>query len=425
MRQLFFLLVTAVLLPAEVRYMTLRQVADLAQKQSPEIALARLEEQQAAQAVRIARDPFSPRVAVGSGLAYSSGFPMSIEGATPSIVQARATQFLFNRQQSYAVAQAKEEAVGASISTGARRDEVAFRAASLFLDAERAGRVSAMLRKEAESLEKVAEAVRSRVEEGRELPLENRRAALNLARARQFLMTAEADQAAAETSLAIVLGFGSDDRIRPTIEERTPPPLPDSEETAVAGALESSKELRRLESRVAAKGLELRGERAARLPRIDLVAQYGLLARFNNYEDFFRKFQRHNGQIGLSFQLPLLTGPGVSAAAAQTQAEIAHLRIQMNQARDRVAQEARLAFRQVRISESARDVARLDLELAREQLSVILAQMQEGRASLRQVEEARITESTEWIEFYDAQHAVERARWNLLRHTGDLMAALR
>ena len=38
--------------------------------------------------------------------------------------------------------------------------------------------------------------------------------------------------------------------------------------------------------------------------------------------------------------LPLLTGPGVSAAAAQTQAEIAHLRIQMNQARDRVAQEA-------------------------------------------------------------------------------------
>ena len=54
-----------------------------------------------------------------------------------------------------------------------------------------------------------------------------------------------------------------------------------------------------------------------------------------------------------------------------------------------------------------------------------LAQMQEGRAGLRQVEEARVAETNKWMNFYDAQIAVERAKWDLLRQTGDLAAALR
>ena len=41
----------------------------------------------------------------------------------------------------------------------------------------------------------------------------------------------------------------------------------------------------------------------------------------------------------------------------------------------------------------AADSARLDLEVAREQLSVNLAQMQAGRRSLRQAEEARVAEN--------------------------------
>src|SRR5215813_3524930 len=94
-------------LHAEVRPMTLRQAVELSLKQNPDIALARLDEEKARQAVRVARDPFTPRITVGSGLAYSNGFPMSIEGSAPSIVQATATQYLFNRQQSFVVAQAK------------------------------------------------------------------------------------------------------------------------------------------------------------------------------------------------------------------------------------------------------------------------------------------------------------------------------
>src|SRR5262245_58427600 len=106
----------------EVRPMTLRQAVSLAVRQNPDVALARLDEESARLAVRITHDPFTPRITAGSGLAYSSGFPMSIEGSAPSIVQARATQFIFNRQQSFLVAQSKEDARGAGFNTASKRD---------------------------------------------------------------------------------------------------------------------------------------------------------------------------------------------------------------------------------------------------------------------------------------------------------------
>lgn len=405
--------------------MTLRQAVGQAVKQSPDVVMAALEEEKARQAVRLARDPFTPRIVVGSGLAYTNGFPMSIEGSAPTIIQAQATQFLFNRPQSYAVAQAHENVRGAGLAVAGTREEVAYRTVDLYLAAERAGRLVELARREVESMERVARAVEAQVEEGRLLPIERRRAALNLAQARQLVENLEVEQAAAETSLAIVLGMTADDRVRPVESERSAPPLPATEEEAVESAVAANKNLRRIESQIAARGLEVRAQRAARLPRIDLVAQYGLFSRFNNYEEFFQRFQRHNGQIGLSMQLPILPGPGVDAGAAQAMAEANRLRAELNATRNRVIADTRRSYREVHRARNAREVARLNLELAREQLSVLLAQMQEGRAGLRQVEEARVEEAQRWIEFYDTQYAVERAQFELLRNTGDLLAALR
>ena len=415
----------AAALRAEVHHLTLRQAVEMALKQNPDVMLARLDEHKAAEGVRVARDPFTPRITVGSGLAYSNGFPMAIEGAAPSVVQGYAKQYIFNRQQSYIVAQAKEEAHGAAIGTEDRREEVAYRTTALFLDAERAARVSDMARKQADSLDKVMKSVKAQVDEGRVLPIEGKRAALNLARARQTVANLEADQEIAETSLATVLGLSAEDRARPIPEDRKPPAMPLSEDDMIRSAIRYSKELRRLESRIAAKGLEIRADRAARLPRIDLVAQYGLFAKYNHYEDYFRAFQRHNGQLGVSFQLPVLPGPGISALTEQRNAEVAQLRLQMASARNNIMITARRTYTEIARTEAAREVARLDLEVAREQVNINLALMQEGRMSLSQVEEARAAEDTKWMALYDAAYMLEKARWNLAHQTGDLLEAMR
>lgn len=424
MYRLFLFTLIACSLRAETHTFTLAEAVSRAVAQNPDLAMARLDEQKSKQAARIARDPFSPKVYAGSGLAYSSGFPLSIEGAVPSVVQTRASQFLFNRQQTYVAAQARENARGTGFVTASKRDEIAYRTAALYLDADRAARLSGMASKQVESLDKVLGTVRLRVQEGRELPIEEKRVNLELQRARQRLQELMEEQDYNERSLAVVLGYGADDRATPASGERQPPEMPVSEEAAVGKALASSKELKRLESAMVAKGLDIKAQKAARLPRADLVAEYALLARYNNYDKFFKAFQQNNAQIGVSLQIPLVAGPGVAAAVAQAEIENSHLRIEMEAARNRIALEIHQSFQDIRKAETSRDVSRVDLDLARESLSVLLAQMGEGRASLRQVEEARFQEDEKWIAFYDAQFASEKARLNLLRETGDLLASL-
>jgi hypothetical protein len=77
---------------------------------------------------------------------------------------------------------------------------------------------------------------------------------LTLAQARQRLLLLEADQEQAESSLAVVLGFGAGDRVRPALEEAAAPELPASEADSVTAALSNSKEVKRLESAMMAKG---------------------------------------------------------------------------------------------------------------------------------------------------------------------------
>jgi outer membrane protein TolC len=410
---------------AQVRHVTLKQAVDLATQQNPEIAMARLDERKADAAVQVARDTFVPKIGAGSGLAYSSGIPMSIEGSTPSIVQAQASESIFNKRLTNLVAAARENARGAAIGTSAKRDEVVLRTALAYLDAERSARMAETVRKEVESLEKIVETVNLRVAEGRELPVEAKRASLDLARSRQRLEALEASREYAEDLLSALLGMDEGQRVRVVVEDRTPAPLPPNEEACVEAALAASTEVRRLESALTAKGFEVRAAKAAKLPTVDLIAQYALLGRFNNYDQFFSKFQRHNGQIGVAFQVPLFAGPGANAQAFQASSEVARLRLQLASTRDNIAIETRHLFEQVKQAESAREVARLDLDVTREQLSVLLAQMEEGRASLRQVEEARLAEDGKWLAFIESSYAVETARFNLLHQTGDLLAALK
>jgi outer membrane protein TolC len=415
-----FLLALAALARAEVHSLTLRQTIELAVQQNPDVALVRLDEQKARAAIHAARDPFLPRVTAGSGLAYSDGFPMSIEGSAPSVVQAVAQAFVFNRQQSLEIARAKENARGAAIAVVSKRDDVVYRVAALYLDAERAARVGALVRGAIERQQAVLDSIHAQVAEGRALPVTEKEAQLALARDRQAAESVDDEQTTAETDLALALGFPAEDRVHAEAQDRPAPPLPASEQQAAEGALAANTEIRRLESQIAAKQLELRGASAARLPRVDLVAQYAMLAKFNNYTEYFSHFQRNNGEIGVSFQVPLFV-PGVRSATDQGEADLSRLKIELANARNRIVSDLADSLRAARRAQTGAEVARLDLEVAREQLSVGLAQFQEGRQTMRQVDEARLAENAKWIAFYDAQYALEKARWSVLRLSGGLL----
>jgi outer membrane protein len=199
----------------------------------------------------------------------------------------------------------------------------------------------------------------------------------------------------------------------------------DSEESAIQQALESSREIRRLESNLQAKNLEIKGYKAERLPKADLVAQYSLLSKYNNYQKFFGAFQRHNVELGASFTIPILVGRTGEAGTIQAQVDIDKIRTQIGQTRSRITADLQHAYREVRRAESAQKLARADLDLARDQLSLDLTRYDEGQVTMAQVEASRAAEQDKWIAYYDTQHALEVARITVLRQTGTLVAALR
>jgi len=410
----------------ETRALTLQQAVALALRQNPDYLLARLEEQRSRQAIAEARAPFIPQIAVGSGLAYSNGFPLSISGSAPSIFQAYGSKFIYNRPQSMRVREAAEMATAASRSREGKAEEIAYRVAANYLDFERATRAAAAARSQLDLVTRIEGLVRARVEEGRLIPLDLTRARVETARARAQVENLQARAEFLEDMLRADLGLDENVRIAP-VESGLPAEtvLPETEESAVADALANSPELKRLQATLRAKEFDVKAEKGAYFPRIDLVAQYAMLGRYNNYEEFFKTFQRNNGQLGMSFQVPLLARSQISARLAAVQSEISQVKLQISAAQSNLAVETRRLFREVRQAETARDLARMELDLARETLSVYLARLDEGRISMNEVEQARVAESQKWEAFYDAQTAAAKARLNLLRETGTLVAALR
>jgi outer membrane protein len=408
----------------EVRVLTLRQALDMAMAQNPDVLLARLDAQKAREQVIVTRDPFRPKVFAGSGAAWSTGFPSSIEGSAPSIVQVKTQMAIFNRPQNYLTAEANEEVRGAGVDVARRQEEVVYRVASLYLDAEQAARSLEAARRQQDSLKRVQELMAQRVAEGRELAIESKKANLAVLRVNQHADGLAADLMTAESSLAGALGFGPGDLARPATEERSPLVVPVSEEASIEKALEGSNELKRLQSNIQAKMLEIKSYHAERLPKVNLVAQYALFAKYN-YQDYFTKFQRNNAQVGASVEIPLIVGQTASAQSAQSEADIAKLRIEVSRTRTRITSDLRIAYQNLRRSEAARDIARADLDLTREELTIDLAQMDEGRLPLATVEALRATENEKWLAYYQAQHTAEMARLNVLRQTGTLELALR
>jgi outer membrane protein TolC len=418
------LILTATLASAEVHRLTLHQAVEIALQQNPDMVLARLDEKRAQDAVRIAKDPFVPKVYGGSGLAYTSGYPNSIEGNAPSIFEAKTSMAIFNRPKSYELAEQRENARTAAISSQSKADDVAFQTATNFLDVQQLANSEQSLQREVEALQRVADSVKLRVNEGRELALDGKRADLDLARTRQRFQALEIDLEYGEASLATVLGYPASDRVEPVAGENAPPEIPDTAEAVAAIALQNSKEIRRLESQLQAKGLEVRSYRSYRLPQLDLVAQYALFDK-QAYSGYFSKFQRNNGQLGVSIQIPLLVGSASAGYLGQAETDVAKLRAQINSTRNRIALDAQRNYRELKKAESARDVSKLDLEVARDQVNVLIAQMTEGRATQQAIEQARFAEDEKWIAFYEAQHTLERARMDLLHQTGTIIAALK
>ncbi len=404
--------------PAPPQKLTLKQAVTLAVQNSREVALARLRENVAEKTAAVDRAQFRPNLYGGSGAAYTRGFPLTAAGGAPSVFNTSFVETVLNRPLRGELRAAEERAEAQRLGVDQVRDAVIARAASAYLELAKVRHSLDLLRRERGSAQKIVDLTRNRQNEGLELPMELTRAQLSAARVEQRIVHLEGREDALEADLRGMMGLPADQPIEVAPEE-LPAGGDQSVRDLIAMALASNVELKQAEAERRAREHRLKGERGGYWPTVDLVSEYSLYSKANNFDQFFRRFQRNSLNFGVAVRIPIFSAR-TSAEVALAKSNLSAAEIELKTKRSDLENEVRRQAHRTRELDANREVARLALQLAQENLRVLQAQFEEGRLNLREVEKARLEESDKWMAFLDSDYERQQAQLELLRTTGQL-----
>jgi outer membrane protein len=398
--------------------LTLKHAIELALQNSQDIQIAKLQASLANRASMITKAQFMPNVYAGSGAGYTFGIPETPGGRAPALFDVTYTEQVLNEPLRGQGKEQQEQAKSQKILLEDSRNNVIVRTASTYLELAMVRHSLELLRKEQDSAEKILGVTQERAKENYELPVAITRDQLTRARVVQRILQLEGRQDELEVILRSQTGLAEN-----TLLDVTPEDLPGLAEqegaNLVASAMQDNVALRFAESDVRAKEFRLTGEKRGYYPTLQLVSVYSLLAKFNNYDQFFKTFERNNFNAGIQVQVPIFS--------AQTRANIALAQVNLDMAKAQLANKktevsaaVRVRTRRLRERDAAKEVARLELQLAQQNLTVLQSQYTEGRLNLREVEKARLDENDKWMAFLDANFQRQQAQLDLLQTAGQL-----
>jgi outer membrane protein len=404
----------------EADKLTLREAVTRALQNSRELALARVQYNVALNETRVYRSEFLPNLYTGSGAAYTNGFPATLNGQAPALFNLSYTESVFNLPLRGQMKAAEERANSLKLEVDRTRDVVIVRAATAYLELSKVRHSLDLLRNEEASGEKILGVTRDRASVGQELPIEITRGELTLARIRERVIKLEGRDEILSQQIRNLTGAADERAVE--VETEEPSFATDQQESEILdAALQNDPLVKEAENERTARTDILKGEKGGYWPTVGVIGLYQVLGKFNNYNQFFNpnSFQRNNVTVGIDVHIPIFS--------AKTRANVALAKSRLNEAelmlgnrRQQVSLEARQKARDVRELEAGREVARLDLKLAREMLQMTQAKFDEGRATLRDIEQARLNESDKWVAFLDADFARQRGQLTLLQATGQL-----
>ena len=404
--------------------LTLKRAIELALQNSKDIQMAKINARVADQGARLTKSEFLPNLYAGSGAGYTYGLPETPGGRPPEIFSLTYTQDVLNGPLRGQAREQAEEAKAQQLRLEDTRNLVVARVASAYLELVKVHHSLELLRKEKESADKIVDVTQERQGEGFELPTEVTKAQLTRAQVVQRILQLEGRQDELEVYLRNQLGLAPDQPI-----EVTPEDLPGSAEQAganlVAMASQTSPSLAFAESDVKAKQFRLEGEKKGYWPTLQLVGIYSVLEKysFRNYSNIYNNFMYNNLNVGVNINVPIFSSKTrASIALAQANLDVAKLNLASKKVQ--VSADVRQRSRRVQETEAAKEVARLELQLAQQNLAVLQSQFGEGKANLREVERARVDESEKWMAYLDANFQRQQAQLELLRVAGQLEKAL-
>ena len=398
--------------------LTLKRTVELALQNSKEIQAAKIQTSLGERSAAISKAAFLPSVYAGSGAGYSFGIPETPGGRAPSIFNVTYNEQVLNEPLRGQTKELQEKAKAQRLALEDVKNNVITRTAVAYLELAKVRHSLELLRKEQESAEKILQVTQERQGEGYELPVEVTKAQLTKAQVQQKILQLEGREDELEVFLRAEIGL-SDSQAMDVAPEDLSGAAEQAGDNLIAMALTNNTGLKLANADVRASEFRLKGEKRGYFPTLELVSTYSVLAKFNNYTEFFNHFQRNNFNAGINVQVPIFSARTKSAIAL-AQVNLDAAKVNFENKRTEVTAEVRQRTRKVRERAAATEVARLELQLAQQDLTLQQALFAEGKLNLRELERSRLAENDKWMAYLDTNFQRQQAQLELLKTAGQL-----
>lgn len=419
--RLILILIGAALIPVSLSHaetLPLERAVRLALAHGTSSAIAAADVQRSFASYLELRDNYFPQLTGGSGLGYTVGYPLSIEGNPPSLLNVVAQSTVFSPSGIQFLHAAKVDWHASEIQNKDQRNAVIQDVVLTYAElAKWEARLVRLQQDEAES-QKLEQAVAERLQSGIDSAVDLNKAKLVTARVRLHRAEAHGSADVLRRHLSTLTGLPvSSIEIDPDTIPALPPVA--SDEDVPERIVASSPAVKSAEQHSLAESLRATGEHRALWPSIDFSAQYARFSTFNNYAEYFPRFQKDNATIGFGIRVPLFNA-SQRARAEAADAEALKAKNQAAAARDQVGEETLKLQRAAEQLEAAREVAQLEYQLAQSGLEAAQTKIDAQTGTLHELADARTQAAERFLLFQDADFAYQRARLTLLRATGEL-----
>jgi len=402
--------------------LSLREAVTLALENSRDLKLARVQYEVALNEAGVDRAAFLPNLYTGGGYVYTHGFPSVPGSGPPSVFELAYRQSVFNPLLKGQQRADEDRARSKKVEIDRMRDDVMVRAASVYLELAEVRHLLAVMGTDQAAAEKIVEVTRQRVAANQELPIEETKAELTSARINERLLKLQDRDELLSHQLGDLTGIPDNQPIE--VEAEQPSFGSDLQQAQAAElAVQNDAGVREAENERVARQHLFRAARLSYWPTVDAVGDYSIFSHVNNYDLFYKTFVRNNINVGIEVTIPIFASK-TRANVALARSELDEAEVALGNRRQQVRVQSQQSTRESRELEASREVARLDLKVAQQTLELTQARLEDGKATLRDVEQARVDESEKWMYFLDADLAWQKSQLKILQVTGQLAKVL-
>ena len=418
------LLAVLLFLPASLlaEPVTLHHAVELALNHATGISIAAADEQHASASYRELRNSYIPQLTAGAGIGWSDGFPLSLEGAAPSLFNVTAQSALINPALKDFIRAAQSDVAVSNLHIKDQRNQIIQDVVLSYAELAKWELRLSRLREAQAGEEQMEAAVAQRVKEGIDSEVDSTKARLSVARVRLRLAEAGGATDVLRQHLSRLTGLPIASF---EIDPESVPALPvvkqevKQEEDLLGKVTDANPIVQAAVEHARAQYLRAKAEHKSLWPSADFAAQYANLADYNNYEAYYKHFQPNNATVGVAIHLPFLN-LAQHARVQEAESEAFKAKKQAEAARNQVSEETLRLERSVAQMQAARDVAELEYEIAQKSIEAVHTRMDSSAANLHDLDNAQTQASERFITLQDVSFELERSQVALLRATGDL-----